>query len=190
MKPLKHKFVSSLALLVFLFATQLASAFYDPSLGRWLNRDPIAEEGGSNLYGFVGSDPINQWDRFGLNPPVTVGVAILSGDIAQMEALLAIAEELGLTAAQQAALRQAIAKAAALAAAAAADAACKSKPKPTCPPCPPCPPGGSRIDRPPKSAYHFPCPGDHLHIWWFEPNQEPWPSCKCHCNRREEVRCL
>jgi len=27
--------------------------FYNPELGRWINRDPIEEEGGLNLYGFV-----------------------------------------------------------------------------------------------------------------------------------------
>ena len=26
---------------------------YSPCLGRWLNRDPIEEDGGANLYGFV-----------------------------------------------------------------------------------------------------------------------------------------
>src|SRR5262252_10346870 len=28
--------------------------FYDPGLQRWVNRDPIAEAGGLNLYRFVG----------------------------------------------------------------------------------------------------------------------------------------
>ena len=27
--------------------------FYNPNMGRWLNRDPIEEQGGHNLYGFV-----------------------------------------------------------------------------------------------------------------------------------------
>ena len=35
--------------------------------GRWLNRDPIAEEGGLNLYGFVGNDGINELDILGLS---------------------------------------------------------------------------------------------------------------------------
>ena len=30
-----------------------ANGFYDPTQGRWLNRDPIEEQGGQNLYGFV-----------------------------------------------------------------------------------------------------------------------------------------
>ena len=40
--------------------------YYSPSLGRFLNRDPLGELGGSNLYAFVENDPVNGWDRFGL----------------------------------------------------------------------------------------------------------------------------
>jgi uncharacterized protein RhaS with RHS repeats len=40
--------------------------FYSPQLGRWINRDPIEEAGGINLYGFVGNDPVNYWDPLGL----------------------------------------------------------------------------------------------------------------------------
>ncbi len=39
--------------------------FYEPSLQRWINQDPIAELGGINLYGFVGSDPVNFVDSDG-----------------------------------------------------------------------------------------------------------------------------
>ena len=31
--------------------------FYRPDLGRWLNRDPIEEEGGENLYAFCRNSP-------------------------------------------------------------------------------------------------------------------------------------
>ena len=40
--------------------------FYDPQTGRWLNRDPLEEDGGVNLYGFVGNDAIDYIDRLGL----------------------------------------------------------------------------------------------------------------------------
>ena len=39
---------------------------YDPVTGGWLSRDPIGEEGGLNLYGFVGNDGINTADYLGL----------------------------------------------------------------------------------------------------------------------------
>jgi len=39
---------------------------YDSGLQRWLNRDPIREAGGINLYGFVGNNPISRIDPLGL----------------------------------------------------------------------------------------------------------------------------
>ena len=39
---------------------------YDPSIGRWLNRDPSNEYGGCNLYGFAGNDGVNFYDYLGL----------------------------------------------------------------------------------------------------------------------------
>jgi RHS repeat-associated protein len=43
--------------------------WYDPVTGRWMSRDPIAERGGVNLYGFVGNDAIRRVDLLGLAPP-------------------------------------------------------------------------------------------------------------------------
>jgi len=40
--------------------------FYDPVNGRWINRDPIGEHGGENLYGMVGNNAENRIDRLGL----------------------------------------------------------------------------------------------------------------------------
>lgn len=40
--------------------------FYDPNLQRWVNRDPISEKGGHNLYEFVGNEPVGILDAFGL----------------------------------------------------------------------------------------------------------------------------
>jgi RHS repeat-associated protein len=41
--------------------------FYDPTRGRWLNRDPIEEDGGLNLYAFCGNDGVNAVDVLGDN---------------------------------------------------------------------------------------------------------------------------
>ena len=40
--------------------------FYSPAIGRWMNRDPLQESGGINLYGFVGNNPIMYIDPQGL----------------------------------------------------------------------------------------------------------------------------
>ena len=39
---------------------------YAPSLGRWLSRDPVGEWGGQNFCAFVGNNPANYYDLFGL----------------------------------------------------------------------------------------------------------------------------
>ncbi len=39
-----------------------------PEMGRWLNRDPIGEEGGLNLYVYVSNNGINYFDYLGLAP--------------------------------------------------------------------------------------------------------------------------
>jgi len=41
---------------------------YDPALGRWLSVDPIGEEGGVNLYQYVGNAATGYVDREGLEP--------------------------------------------------------------------------------------------------------------------------
>jgi RHS repeat-associated protein len=61
---------------------------YEPSLQRWLNRDPIGEWGGINLYGFVENNPINLYDSFGLDPESELIGAILRGDADAIESIL------------------------------------------------------------------------------------------------------
>ena len=49
--------------------------FYSPSLHTWPNRDPIGEEGGVNLYGFVKNNMIRSVDSVGTDgytPPIPI----------------------------------------------------------------------------------------------------------------------
>ena len=46
--------------------------FYSPALHRWLNRDPIEEDGGLSLYAFCGNDGVNGWDLLGMKVSVVV----------------------------------------------------------------------------------------------------------------------
>jgi RHS repeat-associated protein len=47
--------------------------YYNPTLGRWLGRDPIEEKGGLHLYGFVRNNGVNRWDYLGMDAPVQMG---------------------------------------------------------------------------------------------------------------------
>ncbi|MEZ5329020.1 MAG: RHS repeat-associated core domain-containing protein [Verrucomicrobiales bacterium] len=49
--------------------------FYNSTVGRWISRDPVAERGGLNLYGFVNNQPTVQIDVLGATPQ---GIAIVS----------------------------------------------------------------------------------------------------------------
>jgi RHS repeat-associated protein len=42
--------------------------YYNTTTGKWINRDPIEETGGVNVYGFVGNDGINILDILGNYP--------------------------------------------------------------------------------------------------------------------------
>jgi hypothetical protein len=96
MKNIKRKIIIGSALFVALWTTQSARAWYDPSTGRWLTRDPIGEPGfqvlrraattpqpegalssptrwihrdsreNENRYLFVLNDPVNEIDYLGL----------------------------------------------------------------------------------------------------------------------------
>jgi len=54
--------------------------FYDPNLQRWLNRDPIAEDGGLNLYSFVANSPISTFDALGLDCDAGLGPGSLNAE--------------------------------------------------------------------------------------------------------------
>jgi hypothetical protein len=53
------------ALVAWSLILQDAHAFYNPSSGRWLSRDPLQEKGGRNLYTFVANFPLGKVDALG-----------------------------------------------------------------------------------------------------------------------------
>lgn len=61
------------AILACLLVGQDLSAYYNPTTGRWLSRDPIAEQGGLNLYGFVLNNGVNNIDPVGLKVKICDG---------------------------------------------------------------------------------------------------------------------
>jgi hypothetical protein len=64
----------ALVILLGLLEVQDALAFYNPQTGRWLNRDPIGEKGGRNLYAHTRNRPTISWDRLG-HSDATSGVS-------------------------------------------------------------------------------------------------------------------
>jgi uncharacterized protein RhaS with RHS repeats len=55
----------ALLVIACLLFPQTAHCFYNPSTGRWISRDPIAEKGGRNLYCFAYNCPISKHDPLG-----------------------------------------------------------------------------------------------------------------------------
>ncbi|MCP3919979.1 MAG: RHS repeat-associated core domain-containing protein, partial [bacterium] len=46
----------------------LGRRIYDPTLGRFVSKDPLGERGGTNLYAYAGANPLGFTDRLGLSP--------------------------------------------------------------------------------------------------------------------------
>jgi hypothetical protein len=57
-----------ICLLLLLISLRTASAYYDPGVQRWISRDPVAEEGGLNLYEFEENAPVSFLDADGGRP--------------------------------------------------------------------------------------------------------------------------
>lgn len=63
---MKTKRTVTLMLVVFgLLLGRDALAFYNPSTGRWLSRDPVGERGGLNVYAHTRNRPTLSFDRLG-----------------------------------------------------------------------------------------------------------------------------
>ena len=103
-----------------------AHAFQDPSLSRWLNRDPLGDDGSlvylraqhapnpmeawnsANLHAYVENNPVNLIDPLGLSSiHAQIASAIARGDVAALEALHGTGV---LTAAQSAQVQAAISR--------------------------------------------------------------------------------
>ena len=63
------------------FLYLLGHRFYDMQFGQFMTRDPMGYEGGVNLYGYTGNNPVNESDPDGtqIAAPVVVGGAAAEG---------------------------------------------------------------------------------------------------------------
>ena len=58
------------------------SRYYSPGLQRFISQDPIGFAGGdTNLYAYVGNNPVNLTDPFGTNPLAAAGIICLEGAV-------------------------------------------------------------------------------------------------------------
>jgi RHS repeat-associated protein len=53
----------------------LGARDYDPSVGRWISKDPVRFDGGGNLYVYATNDPVNYVDAKGESPAAAAVVA-------------------------------------------------------------------------------------------------------------------
>lgn len=168
--PAQGYAVDSLDWLVFGFAggiydrdtglVRFGARDYDPSVGRWISKDPIGFDGGqTNLYVYVADDPVGQTDAAGTGPLDLLGCILGGGSLSGC-----LSDE-----------RDRICNGAA------GEALCGPPPSmPQCRegPCPPCPEPPAREEH--YDHPHYPC-GAHWH--YFVYNQNP-NSCQCFLQRR------
>ena len=187
--------------------------YYSPELGRWVSRDRVIELSfrliqierdqpfglnlldtldyrlSINLQAFVYNSPIRLFDPTGLCPPLilyggwTLGQWIFAGIAGGV--ILWTATDTGQDTIQNmmqdcySCVRDGIPYVV---------PKTRTRRRSGCRPCPPppaIPPQPPRTDLVPPGRPHYPCPGNHTHIYYWEVNQEPFPSCLCHNNARE-----
>jgi hypothetical protein len=66
MKRNTNAWLRLLGVLILFSVAPLASAYYDPGVQRWINRDPKGEDGGINLYEPILNDLVGNLDYLGL----------------------------------------------------------------------------------------------------------------------------
>ena len=103
MKSILHRIALPVTALILLCGTQVAPAFYDPGVQRWINRDPIDDPGFAethgprghepNLYELVRNNPVNFVDPQGLatwgaGPCWSLAFAMMCSDICASQGLL------------------------------------------------------------------------------------------------------
>src|SRR5665213_81477 len=67
MKSQLRQLVCGILFTTLLITSNSAFGFFDPTVGRWISRDPAGEDAGEvNLYGFVCNAPVNDVDYLGL----------------------------------------------------------------------------------------------------------------------------
>lgn len=155
--------------------TYYRARWYDPQIGRFMLEDPIGFGGGdTNFYTYAKNNPLSFTDPRGTD---TAGGLATAGELAEAGEIA-----IGIELAPELIIGGLIIGALIIGAkiiGGSATGTCK-----VCPPCPAPPP--PRIDRVPPSRPHFPCPGDHRHVFVYDQNPV---TCQCFL-REKSVECL
>jgi uncharacterized protein RhaS with RHS repeats len=77
MKTWARQILRGIFLIILFTAVHPAYAFFDPSIGRWVSRDPIGEQGGQNVYAFAENNGVSRIDSLGL---ATLRFEVIVGD--------------------------------------------------------------------------------------------------------------
>lgn len=76
---MRMRLLKAFLLLGWVFIAQPIWAFYNPSTGRWLTRDPLGERESPSLYCFCANQAIHSFDRQGLDS-YTFKITVMEGE--------------------------------------------------------------------------------------------------------------